>query len=101
MDHIQLENSDSLEVAWKIDGGTIVNYFGKKETNTFDWVEWIVMAILPLKLDPISVKTIMSGSLKLKMLVEEIIKLELPDTFVLIFAGWSSYGTHFLCIFAT
>jgi hypothetical protein len=45
------------------------------------------MAILPLKLDPISVKTIMSGSLKLKMLVEEIIKLELPDTFALIFAG--------------
>jgi hypothetical protein len=47
MDHIQRDHPDSLEKARKIDCGPIEQFFSKKDTNLFNWVEWIVTDLLP------------------------------------------------------
>ena len=113
MGHIQCEHTDSLEEACKKESGPILHFFCKKDTNLFNWVEWIVKDVLPFnfcekalvrkytQLQPISVETLMKGLLKLTIRVEQKIKELLPYVFALVFDGWSSHGTHFLTIFAT
>ena len=86
MDHIQREHTDSLEEACKKESGPILHFFCKKDTNLFNWVEWIVKDLLPFnfcekalvrkytRLQPINVETLMKGLLKLTILVEQKIK---------------------------
>jgi hypothetical protein len=49
IDHIQREHADTLEAAKKKGSGPILQFFSKKDTNLFSWVEWIVKDLLPFR----------------------------------------------------
>ena len=81
--------------------------------NMFGWIEWIVMADLSItivdneyyrkrsNLKSTSYKIVSKHMETLLKLVEENIKLGLPETFGLIFDGWTCDGEHYIGIFAT
>jgi hypothetical protein len=112
MDHIQREHADTLEATKKKGSGPILQFFAKKDTNLFSWVEWIVKDLLPFSfckkpttrkfslLDAISVESLMKAMTQFTVIVEQKVKHCLPDIFSLAFDGWSSGGTHFMTVFA-
>ena len=112
IEHIQREHADTLEAAKKKGSGPILQFFSKKDTNLFSWVEWIVKDLLPFRfckksttkkfsrLEAILVESLMKAMTRLTVKVEQKLKSLLPDMFSLAFDGWSSGGTHFLTVFA-
>jgi hypothetical protein len=96
-----------LEAAKKKGSGPILQFFSKRNTNLFSWVEWIVKDLLPFhfckklttqkfsRLEAISVESFMKAMMQLTVKVEQKVKSLLPDMFSLAFDGWSSGGTHF------
>ena len=78
----------------------------------FGWMEQVIMADLPqswvenqyarkyTNLDVTDRKTFAKYMDLLKDEVQEKIAQELPETFGLVFDGWSFDGDHFICIFA-
>ena len=81
--------------------------------NMFAWIEWIVMADLPItivdneyyrkrsNLKPTSYKTVSKHMEALMKILEANIKRGLPQTFGLLFDGWSCDGEHYIGIFST
>ena len=80
----------------------------------FAWIKWIIMADLPITiventhyrkhslLKPTTYKTVTMHMEKLLGIVRGNIKRGLPQTFGLIFDGWScDYSEHYIGIFAT
>lgn len=92
---------------------TVTKIVSPEAKNMFGWIEWIVMADLPLKiveneyyrkrtnLEPTTYKTITKHMENLLKLIKENIKRGLPKTFGIIFDGWSCDGEHYIGIFAT
>jgi hypothetical protein len=52
-------------------------------------------------MDPISRNTFNTYKDRIHMVVEEKIRNELPQTFLLYFDGWTCDGEHYLCMLAT
>lgn len=92
---------------------TVTKIVSAEAKNMFGWIEWIVMADLPLKivenefyqkrsnLEPTTYKTLSKHMENLLRLVKENIKRGLPKMFGLIFDGWSCDGEHYIGVFAT
>ena len=81
--------------------------------NFHDWIEWMVMndespnfcenkyVRKNTKLKEVSTETLLKYAYKLNEIVKDAISDELPETFGLIFDGWSMAGEHYIAIFAT
>jgi hypothetical protein len=84
-----------------------------KAKGIFGWIEWIVMADLPItivdnpiyrkrsNLPPTNYKTITKYMEKLLEIVQRNIKRDLPPTFGIIFDGWTCDSEHYIGVFAT
>jgi len=84
-----------------------------KAKGIFGWIEWIVMADLPItivdnpyyrkrsNLPQTSYKTITKYMEKLLEIVQRNIKRYLPPTFGIIFDGWTCDSEHYIGVFAT
>lgn len=98
------------------DGGAIeqfVSQCSSKSKNIYGWMEQIVMNDLPQtfvenvfvkrysRLLPISRNTVNKYLVRCQSIVKVIIKKMLPETFGLIFDGWTCTGEHYIAIFAT
>ena len=122
--HVQTNHKDWQEKldeqrSGKIAGGGMDKYLkitkrvSDEAKNMYGLLEWIVMADLPLKsveneyfqkrsnLKPTTYKTVSKHMEKVLSLVKEHIKESMPDTFGLIFDGWSCDSEHYIAIFAT
>jgi len=92
---------------------TVTKVVSPEAKNMFGWIEWIVMADLPVTvvenefykkrstLESTTYKTVMKHMEALLRLIKENIKRGLPPTFGIIFDGWSCDGEHYIGIFAT
>ena len=92
---------------------TVTKVVSAEAKNMFAWIEWIVMADLPLtvvenefykkrsNLEPTTYKTVTKYMDNLLKLVRANIKRGLPKMFGIIFDGWSCDGEHYIGIFAT
>ena len=92
---------------------TVTRVVSTEAKNIFAWMEWVVMADLPLtvvdnelfrkrsNLLPTSYKTLSKTMGLLASLCRANIKRSLPTTFGIIFDGWSCDGEHYIGIFAT
>ena len=92
---------------------TVTKIVSPEAKNMFGWIEWIVMADLPVtvvenelykkrsNLESTTYKTVMKHMEALLRLIKENIKRGLPPTFGIIFDGWSCDGEHYIGIFAT
>lgn len=92
---------------------TVTKIVSAEAKNMFGWIEWIVMADLPMtvvenefykkrsNLEPTTYKTVTKHMETLLSLVRQNIKRTLPKTFGIIFDGWSCDGEHYVGIFAT
>jgi hypothetical protein len=108
---------DVLEALKKNGKGPLDNHFTSKITskakNLFGWLEWIVMTDQPksfventynrkhTKLDPIGRVTFDKYLDLACSAVQDKIAEELPETFGLIFDGWTMDREHYIGIFAT
>ena len=78
--------------------------------NFHDWIEWMVMndespnfcenkyVRKNTKLKEVSTETLLKYAYKLNEIVKDAISDELPETFVLIFDGWSMAGEHYMTL---
>ena len=92
---------------------TVKKIVSPEAKNMFAWIEWIVMADLPVtvvendlykkrsNLSPTTYKTVTKHMEALLRLIKSGIKRGLPPTFGIIFDGWSCDGEHYVGIFAT
>lgn len=85
-----------------------------KGQNLYDWIQWVVMDVQEFsfvdnkytrkntKLEPICRTTLMKYIENLSIIVEEKIKQIIPNTFGIIFDGWTCDGTaeHYIALFA-
>jgi hypothetical protein len=81
--------------------------------NLHDWIEWMVMndesptfcenkyVRQNTKLKGVTTETLLKYAYKVNEIVKDSISDELPETFGLIFDGWSMAGEHYIAIFAT
>ncbi|CEG36243.1 Tam3-transposase (Ac family) [Plasmopara halstedii] len=112
LDHINRDHSDSVQEARSSANSTVSSFFRKKETNLFNWIQWVVEDLLPFsfcensntrkftKLEPVTVKTLKLNMSHLSELVRNKIRNLLPSQFAIVFDGWTDCSTHFLAVFA-
>ena len=92
---------------------TVTKLISTEAKNMYGWIEWIVMADLPItcveneyyqkrsNLAPTTYKTVSKYMEKLLSIVNENIKKSLPPTFGIVFDGWTCDGEHYIGLFAT
>ena len=92
---------------------TVTKVVSPEAKNMFCWIEWIIMADLPVtivenelykkrsNLESTTYKTVTKHMENLLRLIKENIKRGLPPTFGILFDGWSCDGEHYIGIFAT
>ena len=92
---------------------TVTKAVSSEAKNMFGWIEWIVMADLPVtvvenelyrrhsSLESTSYKTVTKQMEAVLKIIKENIKRGLPPSFGVIFDGWSRDGEHYVGIFAT
>jgi hypothetical protein len=91
----------------------ITKVISEEAKNMYGWLEWIVMADLPItivendyyikrsNLLPTTYKTVTKYMDKLLILVKDYIKKCLPSSYGIIFDGWTCDSEHYIAIFAT
>lgn len=92
---------------------TLLSFWPRKAQNIHGWLELVIMGLFPfsfcenqyakryMRPESITVKTYMKYMALLADVVEKKISNLLPNTFALVFDGWSCHDTHYLSIFAT
>jgi hypothetical protein len=88
-------------------------FYPAKVKSYWTWLDWVIGEFLPFSfvenkqtrnqcnISPISVDTFIKMMNLLTVSVEEKIAALLPDTFELVFEGWTVGQTHYLAEFAT
>jgi hypothetical protein len=97
----------------KISTLSMESLYSSKERNMFAWIIYISESLRPfntvedkrlraiVKLEPISVKTVIRQMHLLSKRVEQKIQRVLPNKFALVFDGWTDSSKHFTAVFAT
>jgi hypothetical protein len=118
-DHVFAKHKDCKEKLAdfrKITNKGISTFFttaSENAMNLHDWIEWMVMndesptfcenkyVRQNTKLKSITTESLLKHAYKLNEIVKDCVSDELPETFGLIFDGWSMAGEHYIAIFAT
>jgi hypothetical protein len=114
LSHIKESHKDWEQImASKNNQSSIMQFVDKKSSTIFSWLQWIVTKNLPLeivedeltrkmtKLESISVTTLRKYLYKVTEAVEDIVKEELPETFGIVFDGWTERSVHYIAVFAS
>ena len=90
-----------------------LGHIKKKAQNVFAWLDWVCNDLMPFSfvdlprtrkysnLNPICRNTLMKYLNLVTLEVENAIKDQLPDKFVIAFDGWTTGSTHYVGIMAT
>ncbi|POM70128.1 Hypothetical protein PHPALM_13482, partial [Phytophthora palmivora] len=114
--HVKVKHLDyksQMDGATAGETGSLRSWVSHKAQMRFGWIEWVVTSNLPLsfvedphtrrytKLCKISASTLRRDMLSLTTAIEKIIAAELPDTFGIVFDGWTHGSEYYLAVFAT
>ncbi len=112
--HIFIDHESQLNSLKTLPDKPIEECFWPKRVKYIhDWLEIEMMMLLPfsffenpfarrhLKSDSMSKNTFMKYLGSVTQVVERQIRILLPDTFALVFDGWTCGSTHYLAIFAS
>ena len=97
----------------KTDQSSIMQFVDNQSSTIFSWLEWVVMKNQPFeivedeltrkmtKLKSISVTSLRKYLYLVTEAVEIILKEELPESFGIVFDGWTERNRHYIAIFAS
>ncbi|KAE9041624.1 hypothetical protein PR002_g4347 [Phytophthora rubi] len=115
MQHIRREHpafTDEMLAATPGETGSLAHYARHSAQNLFGWLEWLIKCNLPLsfcesklarrytRLEPVSVETLRRAMEATTRSVESSVAAEMPETFGLVFDGWSHDSEHYIAVFA-
>ena len=97
----------------KTDQSSIMKFVDNQPSTIFSWLEWVVMKNQPFEIveDELTRKMTKWKSISVTSLrkylylvteaVEIILKEELPESFGIVFDGWTERNRHYIAIFAS